>query len=213
LLALGSCATRAVVCAGEAVRDPGSASTAADSFKRFVASPPTISRIVFAEHYSQRYGVYPTKFFEGKWQTNGYLVIEWGTALPGPDNQTGFFEFAFGKYEHSFWTVNGFGRQLTVRLDSDIQPGAENQRPRGLRPSGLVHLDRALNMGIEHVWIASIIWKGDGFSCATEEAGIRELIDGELETKQGKAAGLRLSFSSRSRLKRIILEELLSVVE
>jgi hypothetical protein len=193
-LLVGLCAVGAGVCAEGVFESPGSPSTSAEEFKGFVRSPPTISRIVFAEHYSQQYGVYPTKYFEGKWQTNAYLIIEWGTALPEVENQTGSFEFAWAKCGHSSWSVNGFARQLTVRLDSDDQLGSENRRTAATRPSGLVHLDRALNMGIEHARTASIIWERDGFSLSTVEGASRVQSQGQLDVTQGQATGLQLNF-------------------
>jgi hypothetical protein len=196
LLVLGLGAIGTEVCASAAASNSTGSSAAAESFKSFVASPPTISRIVFAEHYSQQHGVYPTRYFEGKWQTNAFLAIEWGTSLPEADNQVAF-ERACGKFEDyiPYWTANGVKRQLTVYiLNRGREPGAEHQRTSWPRPSGLVHLGRALNMGIEHAWIASIIWQGDRFSCVTEEAGLRVSTDGELEVAEGRAAGLRLAF-------------------
>jgi len=148
----------------------------ADSFKDFLQSPCVVSNISFVEHYSQKYRTTPPRYYEGCWQSNAYLLLDWGNS--NPNQATNRPQKVYGKYNNMYWTLTLSQQQLETWNDVRNEGvNAKNSVAQG-HAFGRMPLVRALNMGIEHAPISSIVFHADSLISSNKMLSSHEYVTG-----------------------------------
>ncbi|HEY3854101.1 MAG TPA: hypothetical protein VGO67_06890 [Verrucomicrobiae bacterium] len=156
----------------------------AAKFKSFIESPPIVTRVSYAHYYPGRTNQYPVQYFTAKWQTNAFLRIasdDIQTVTTLPKANIKWKAKASCQCKNIWWKIDGAHKDEMVWDQNTNPKDNENQIKTDVSAS-LQSFSSLMNMGVEHVGIASIHWDGDAFCCTNIIDGDKWCITGQLVT-------------------------------
>ncbi len=192
---------------GDALAVKGQAETGAapsplEQFKQFIASPPIIQNLVFAQKVPMGGGMRPLdgsfafstswEYFQAKWQTNGFLFRR----IASPSEATNFSVagqlVSWSGHRHALVEPTRF---LTTWDDRDPALAGVKLGPLYTYHFFLDPLRVVLNLGIMYAEIGAVHWKGNRFRTECDVDQDHLVITGEvLPATEGPPQAMKVCY-------------------
>jgi hypothetical protein len=175
----------------------------AQKFKKFIESPPIISKIVYSHYYPGRTNLSPPTFVLARFQPGCFFKLTTTNATEALDPlaSTGPWGARIEcQYHDLFWNLKGPNRQLVFWDRSATPDGMENNPLSSTVMHSLRNFSHYLHMGVQHAEIGSIRWVGDAFKLTNVVDGSEWRLTGNLVANdQGRAQELNLELILREK--------------
>ena len=168
-------------------------------FKKFIESPPILSKVIYSHYYPGRTNQYPPTFTLARFQPGGFfrLVSSDATNAVDPLASQGPWQATIAsQYQDLLWQMGGPHRELIFWDRRAVPQTMENPLSSTVMNS-LRSFSHFLNMGVQHAEVGSIRWVGDAFKLTNVVDGNEWRLAGNLVAdSQGRAQELKLQLIS-----------------